>query len=118
MNTARHALTDYLTERINEIVQSILRCYCAEFGSDWASHLSAFEFHYNCWTNEAARHSPFEVMCGFQPYTPADRLLPLAGAKADAADMLTNVVELRDVVKHFLILSKKRMAAISTYISL
>ncbi len=41
----------------------------------------------------------FEVIFGFQPSTPADRLLPLAGATADAADRLTNIVEIRDVVK-------------------
>ena len=76
--------------------------------------LSMVEFYYNCSTNEAARHSPFEVIYGFQPSTPADRLLPLTGATADAADRLTNIVEIRDVVKQLLILSKERMAARTT----
>ena len=114
MSTARHPRTDGLTERVNESMQTLLRCYCAESGSDWASQLSMVEFYYNCSTNEAARHSPFEVMYGFQPSTPADRLLPLTGATADAADRLTNIVEIRDVVKQLLILSKERMAARTT----
>ena len=38
----------------------------------------------------------------------------LVGATADAAERLTNIVEIRDVVKQLLILSKERMAARST----
>ncbi len=80
-------------------MQTLLRCYCAESSSDWASQLSMVEFYYNCSTNESARHSPFEVMYGFQPSTPADRLLPLTGATVDATYRLTNIVDIRYVVK-------------------
>ncbi len=62
------------------------------------------EFFYNCSTNEVARHSPFEVMYGYQPSTPTDRLLPLTGDTADAADRLTNIVDIMDVVKQLLTL--------------
>jgi hypothetical protein len=45
------------------------------------------EFYYNCSINETTTHSPFEVMYGYQPSTPADRLLlPIVGATADATD--------------------------------
>jgi hypothetical protein len=44
------------------------------------------EFYYNCSINEANTHSPFEVMYGYQPSTPADHLLPMVGATADATD--------------------------------
>jgi hypothetical protein len=64
------------------------------------------EFYNNCSTNEAAQQSPFEVTCGSQPSTPANRLLPLAGANAYTSDRLTNNVEIRDAVKQLLILSK------------
>jgi hypothetical protein len=53
-------------------------------------------------------------MYGFQPSTPTNILLPLAGATADAVDRLANIVEIRDVVKQHLILSKERMAARTT----
>ena len=46
------------------------------------------EFYYNCSINEVTTHSPFEVMHGYQPSTPSDRLLPLAGATTDAPDRL------------------------------
>ena len=38
------------------------------------------EFFYNCYINEASKHSPFEVSYDFQPATHVDRLLPLTGA--------------------------------------
>ena len=79
-------------------MQTLLRCYCAESGFDWVSHLSMVEFYYNCSINEATSHSPFEVMYGFQPSTPADRLLPLTGATAEAADRLTMMRDISDVV--------------------
>jgi hypothetical protein len=113
-STARHPRTDGLMERVNKTMQTLLRCYCAESGSDRASYLSMIELYFNCSTNEAACHSPFEVIYGFQPSTPADRLLPLAGATADAAVRLTNIVEIRDVVKQLLIRSKERLATRST----
>jgi hypothetical protein len=114
MSTARHPRTDGFTERVSETVQTLLRCYCPESGSDRASYLSMVEYCYNCVTNEVARHSPFEVMHGFQPSTPADRLFPLSGTTMDAADRLTNNLVIRNVFKQTLILSKERMTTRST----
>jgi hypothetical protein len=59
-------------------------------------------------------HLPFEVMYGFQPSTPADRLLPLASATTEAADRLTMMRDIRDVVYQLIKLSKERMAARTT----
>jgi hypothetical protein len=114
MSTARHPQTDGLTERVNETLQILLRCYTAESGFDWVSHLPMVEFYYNCAINEASKHSPFEVSYGFQPSTPADRLLPLTGAPAPVADRLTELANVREVVRELLTLSKQRMAARSS----
>jgi hypothetical protein len=72
------------------------------------------EFYYNRSINEATTHSPFEVMYGYQPSTPADRLLSMVGATTDAADRLTLIADIRDVVNQLLRLSKERMATRST----
>jgi hypothetical protein len=69
MSIARHLRTDGLTERVNQTMQTLLRCYCAESGFDWTSHLSMVEFYYNCYINEATSHSSFEVMYGFKSST-------------------------------------------------
>jgi hypothetical protein len=99
MSTARHPQTDDLTERVNETLQVCLRCYRAESGFDWVSHLPMVEFYYNCTINESSKYSPFEVAYDFQPSTPSDRLLPLTGAPAPDADRLTELANVREVVR-------------------
>ena len=73
MSIARHPSTDRLMKRINQTMQTLLRCYCAESGFDWTSHLGMVEFYYNCSIDEATTNSLFEAMCGYQPSTPLDR---------------------------------------------
>jgi hypothetical protein len=114
MSTAQHPRTDGLIERDNQTMQTLLRCYYAEIGFDWTSHLSMVECYYNCSINEATLHSPFEVMYGFQPSTHVDRLLPLIGTTAEAYDRLTMITDIGDVVHQLIKLSKERMAARST----
>jgi hypothetical protein len=98
MSIARHPRIDGLTERVNLTMQTLLRCYCAVSGFDWTSHLSMVEFYYKCSINEAIKHSPFEVVYGYQPSTPADRLLPMVCATADVTDSLTLIAHIRDFV--------------------
>ena len=69
------------------------------------------EFYYNCFSNEASKHSPFVVSCGFQPPTLADRLLPLSGAPAHVVERLTELKSVRGVVRELLTLCKQRMVA-------
>ncbi len=80
MSTARHPQTDGLTGRVNETMRILLRYYTTKSGFDWVSHLPMVEFYYKCSINESTKHSPFEVTYGFQPSTPADRLLLLTGS--------------------------------------
>jgi hypothetical protein len=111
MSTARHSHINGLTEKVNQTMQTLLRCYCAESGVDWNLHLIMVEMYYNCSINEASTRSPFEVVYNYQPSTPADRLLPMVDAKADAIDRLTLITDIRDVVNQQLKLSKERMAS-------
>jgi hypothetical protein len=113
-STTRHPRTVGLTERVNQAMQTQLRCYCAQPSFDWTSHSSMVEFYYKCSINEATTHSPFGVMYGYQSSTPVDRLLPMVGATVDAADRSTLIANIRDVVNQLLKLSKERMAARST----
>jgi hypothetical protein len=95
-------------------MQTLLRCYTSESGFDWVSHLPMVEFYYNCTINESSKHSPFEVTYGFQPSTHVDRLLPLTGAPASDVDRVTELANVREVVRELLTLSKQRMAARSS----
>ena len=99
MSTARRPQTNGLTEKINETMQSLLRCYCVEAGCYWASRLDVIEFQYNSSLSESAHHTPFEVYYDFQPAARVDRLLPLTGADKTDADRLQQIADTRAVVK-------------------
>jgi hypothetical protein len=114
MSTARDPQTDDLTERVNETMQILLRCYIAESGFDWVTHIPMVDFYYNCSINEFAKHAPIEVSYGFQPATVVDRLLSLTGTRASDADRLTDLASTRDVVRELLTLSKQQMTARSS----
>ncbi len=114
MSTARHPQTYGLTERADETMQILLRCYTTESGFDWVSRLPMVEFYYNCYINESSKHSPFEVSYGFQPATLGDILLPLSDALVHVADRLTELANVKDVVRELPILSKQCMVARSS----
>ena len=54
------------------------------------------------------------MIYGFQLATLANRLLPLIGAPSPVADRLTELANVREVVRELLTLSKQRMAARSS----
>ena len=85
MSTSRRPQTDGLTERVNETMQSLLRCVCAEAGYDWSSHLDMIEFAYNSTVGDAAKHSAFEITYGYNPPGPADLLLPNTSTTSNTA---------------------------------
>jgi hypothetical protein len=88
LSKARYPQTNGLTERVNEMMQILLRCYANESGFDWVYYLPMVEFYYNCSINESSKLSPFEVSYGFQPAFLADRLLLLTWAPAFVVDRL------------------------------
>jgi hypothetical protein len=53
ISTFRHPRTDGLTERVNQIMRTLLRCYCATSGVYGTSHLSMVKFYSTCSINEA-----------------------------------------------------------------
>ena len=77
MSTARRPQTDGLSERSNESMQQLLRCYACETDDKWVDALPMVEFCFNNAVNESLRISPFEAnYYGFKPLTPLDVVLP------------------------------------------
>ena len=60
------------------------------------------ELYYNCSSNELSKHYPFEVSDGFQPTTPANRLLPLSGAPDHVVERQTKLASVMDIVRELL----------------
>ena len=76
MSTSYHPQTDGLAERMIQILEDMLRRYCAfgieykdseGFVHDWVSLLPALEFAYNSSTHSTTQRIPFELERGYTP---------------------------------------------------
>lgn len=70
MSTADHPETDGQTERVNRVLEEILRGYAHSFVS-WSEHLSMAEFAINNSVHASTTHTPFYVNGLRHPRVPA-----------------------------------------------
>ena len=69
MSTASHDRTDGQTERINQVLEDMLRAECNHNQDDWDQLLPCAEFAYNSRKNASTTYSPFYTNYGFHPTT-------------------------------------------------
>ncbi|GJP30443.1 hypothetical protein CLOM_g1710 [Closterium sp. NIES-68] len=69
MSSAYHPQTDGQTERLNQIVEQLLRAACKDEISKWDLHLPVLEFAYNNTTHAATGQTPFFLCYGRHPLT-------------------------------------------------
>jgi hypothetical protein len=67
---AYHPQTDGQTERVNQILEDMLRACMMENQGSWDKHLPLAEFLYNNRYQESLKMSPFEVLYGRRCRTP------------------------------------------------
>ncbi|KAL0557197.1 hypothetical protein IC582_005715 [Cucumis melo] len=60
--TAFHPQTDGQTERLNQVLEDMLRAYALEFPGSWDSHLHLMEFAYNNSFQATIGMTPFEAL--------------------------------------------------------
>ena len=72
MSTAHHPQTDGQTERMNRVVEEMLRHYVNERQDDWDLLLPCNEFAINNQYNETIRTTPFFLNYGYHPTLPVD----------------------------------------------
>ncbi|GJP84341.1 hypothetical protein CLOP_g14407 [Closterium sp. NIES-67] len=70
MSSAYHPQTDGQTERLNQIVEQLLRAACKDEISKWDLHLPVLEFAYNNATHAATGQTPFFLCYERHPLTP------------------------------------------------
>jgi hypothetical protein len=70
MSTAFHPQTDGLTERVNRILEDMLRHYVSPTQDDWDFYLCLVEFAYNNAWQESIQTTPFILNYGQHPLTP------------------------------------------------
>jgi transposase InsO family protein len=68
-SSAYHPQTDGHTERVNQILEDMLRA-CANCGKNWDKYLSLAEFAYNNSYQSSLKMAPFEALYGRRCRTP------------------------------------------------
>lgn len=94
MSSAYHPQTDGQTERVNQCMETYLRCFVHACPTKWSSWLSLAEFWYNTSSHSALGRSPFEVLYGHAP-----RHFGLDSASACAAPDLSSWLHEREVMQ-------------------
>jgi transposase InsO family protein len=69
-SSAYHPQTDGQTERVNQIMEDMLRACMLTYGKDWEKSLSYAEFSYNNSYQATLGMSPFEALYGRKCRTP------------------------------------------------
>ena len=64
LSTAYHPQTDGQTERVNRILEDLLRACVLDFGGSWEDHLHLAEFSDNNSYQASLTMSPFEALYG------------------------------------------------------
>ena len=69
-STSFHPQTNGQTERVNQVLEDLLRMYVKEQPSKWEDYLHLVELAYNNHYQASARYSPFEILYGRKCNTP------------------------------------------------
>lgn len=67
MSSAYHPQSDGQTERVNQCLETFLRCFVHACPHQWSQWLSVAQFWYNSSPHSATGRSPFELLYGCQP---------------------------------------------------
>lgn len=95
LSSAFHPETDGQTERINRVVEEMLRHYASPRQDDWDKYLYAVEFAINNSYQESVQNTPFFLNYGQHPLTPVEVQL-----KSDVPAALQFTVGMQAAVKH------------------
>eukprot|EP00253_Pinus_taeda_P001928 PITA_01928 len=94
-STAYHPQTDGQTERVNQVVEDMLRAYVMQQPTLWEEYLHLVEFAYNNGYHTSTQMSPFEVMYGRKYRTPSS-----CGGPEDKLSLGPEMLkEMEDMVK-------------------
>jgi len=67
LSSSYHPQSDGQTERLNQTMETYLRCFVNACPSKWSSWLPLAEFWYNSTPHSALGCSPFEALYGYRP---------------------------------------------------
>ncbi|WVZ48794.1 LOW QUALITY PROTEIN: hypothetical protein U9M48_000203 [Paspalum notatum var. saurae] len=67
LSSSYHPQSDGQTERVNQCLETFLRCYVHACPARWMDWLGLAEYWYNTSTHSAIGRSPFEALYGYPP---------------------------------------------------
>jgi hypothetical protein len=110
MSSAFHPQSDGQTERMNRVLEDMLRNYVDPSQDDWDQHLALAEFAVNNSVNQSTQETPFYLNFGEHPRTPLN--LQLRPETVPAAKKLCERVQDNvKVAKQYLQQAQQRMTA-------
>jgi hypothetical protein len=103
LSSAYHPQTDGQTERVNRVLEEMLRHYVGPEHNDWDRHLWSAEFAVNSAWQESVRATPFYLNYGRNPRPPCLLDLP-EGAEVPRSKQAVQDMEgrIRDAKRHML----------------
>lgn len=108
MSSARHPETDGQTERLNQCLETYLRCFVHSCPTKWHHWIPLAEFWYNTSYHSALRTTPFMVLYGHPP-----RQLGITAASATSVSKLDVWLQERAnmniVIQNHLLRAQQRM---------
>lgn len=88
VSTVNHPQTDGQTERVNSIVNQLLRTFCSSEHEKWTLYLGLAEFAYNNTYQTSIQTTPFEADLGYSPRVPAFENFSLTERRSLVAETL------------------------------
>lgn len=103
MSSSYHPQTDGQTERVNQCLETYLRCFVHSCPTRWRQWLPLAEFWYNTSSHSALGKTSFEVLYGYQP-----RLLGVDVSAAAPVPELQQWLEERELMNDLVRLHLQR----------
>ena len=97
-STAYHPQTDGQTERVNQIIEDMLRAYCMREPNKWVRYLYLVEFAYNSSYQRSIGMSPFKALYGQECLTPLKWNDPITKVQT-SQDMLDEMQYQTDLIR-------------------
>lgn len=98
LSTAYHPETDGQTERVNQVIEDMLRSYCSQQPKLWIKYLPLVEFAYNSSYHRSLGMSPFKALYGQECFTPLklaspDLIIPAAQNYLQEMDQQLDIIK-------------------------